>query len=355
MNDNVSGGIVTATPAQISVLGSGQGGLISGGTVGERLLAHGFNINCLRTCASEVQVHGNTVRVNGTLLEDEWKAFDTTVQQVAREKLVVTNLLLNKGLRSPLPNALGVMTLEWERVTGDLVDAEVTMSGLNEAQKDRMAFETVSMPIPIIHKEFFYNVRHLEAARRNGRQPDVSHASVAARKVAELIERTIFTGVTIGGTAIYGMLNHPQRKTQAVTATWVTATGEQIVADMVKAIDALSNVNNNHEGPFYVFVPTLVAAHMGEDYKANSDKTIMQRVMEVPGVAGIQSTGRLTGTNVLVVQLTSDVIEMIDGIQPTMVEWDSHGGFQKNFKVISIMLPRVRSDGWNQSGILHMS
>ena len=54
-------------------------------------------------------------------------------------------------------------------------------------------------------------------------------------------------------------------------------------------------------------------------------------------------------------QLTSDVFEMINGMAPTMVEWDSHGGFQHNFKIFSIMIPRVRANGDGQSGIVHIS
>ena len=63
----------------------------------------------------------------------------------------------------------------------------------------------------------------------------------------------------------------------------------------------------------------------------------------------------IIGLNKLPVQLTPDVIQMIDGIQPTMVQWDSHGGMVTNFKVLSIMLPRTRNDSEQQSGIVHGS
>ncbi|MEB3026005.1 major capsid protein, partial [Parvimonas sp. M13] len=82
------------------------------------------------------------------------------------------------------------------------------------------------------------------------------------------------------------------------------------------------------------------------DYKANGDKTIMQRLKDIPGISDIWMSSRLTGSQVLLVQLTSDVLRMINGIQPTMVEWESHGGFQHNFKIIAIMLPQIRSNGW---------
>lgn len=349
-----TGGQIGSFASIDTMQSSGDGRTFVSGTVGQRLLASNFDINVLRPAAVEISANSG-LAVNGTLLDEEWKHFDRTVQQVARERLPIVTDLISRGLVMNLPNAMGVMTLEWERVKGDLVDAEVTMTGLPEATKDRQEFETVSMPIPIFHKEFYYNLRHLSAARRNGRMPEVTHAEVATRKIAELIENSLFTGLTVGGSTIYGLTNEPQRNTGAVTATWLTATGEQIVADVIRMIDVASAANNNFEGPYNLYVPRAVAARFGNDYKANSDKTIWQRIMEIEGIQSIQQTSRLSGTNILLVQTTSDVIQMIDGIQPTMVEWESHAGFQHNFKIFAIMLPRVRSDGFQQSGIVHFS
>lgn len=348
--------------ASIDVMQSlGDGRTAVSGTVGQRLLASDFNINVLRPSAGDadnidLSVNAANFTTNAVLMDQEWRSFDNVVQQVARERLPAVTDIISRGLVYNLPNALGVMDLQWERVKGDLVDAEVTMSGLPEATKDRMETELVRMPIPLFHKEFFYNLRHLAAARRHGRELDTEHASVASRKISELIEYTLFNGLTIAGSTIYGLATEPNRKTLSVTANWATtATGEQIVSDIIRMIDTATKAPNNMDGPFTLYIPWSVAARFGNDYKANSDKTIEQRIREIPGLAGIQWTNRLSGTSALLVQMTSDVVQMINGIQPTMVEWESHGGFQHNFKIIAIMLPRVRSNGWQQSGIVHIS
>ena len=352
-NENLSGGQVGVNASVDTMQSSGDGRSFVSGSLGQRLLAANFDINILRPCADDA---GNGLTVNGVLLDEEWKHFDTVVQNIARERLPVVTDLIQRGLTMNLPNAMGVMTLEWERVKSDLLDAEVTMSGLTEATKDIQEFETVSMPIPIFHKEFYYNLRHLAAARRNGRMPDVSHAEVATRKIAEKIETVMFNGLTVGGSTIYGLATEPARNTGSVTANWSTiATGEQMVADILSMMNVASASNNNFEGPYTLYVSTTVANRLGNDYKANSDKTILQRMMEIQGLQKIMATSRLSGTNVLLVQTTSDVVQVINGIQPTMVEWESHGGFQHNFKIFGIMLPRVRSDGLSQSGIVHYS
>lgn len=354
MSEPIATGGQVGVSAGVDVMqSSGDGRTFTSGTVGSRLLASNFDYNVLRPCATGVNANG--LSVNGVLLENEWRLFDRTVQDVARERLPVVTDLIQRGLTMALPNAMGVMDIQWEQIKGDLLDAEVTMSGLPDARADRMEYETVNMPIPLFHKEFFYNLRHLAAARRNGRNVDTDHAAVATRKVAEKIEQVLFSGLTIAGGNIYGLLTHPLRKTYSLTASWLTATGEQIIADVLQLVNRATSAPNNMEGPFILYVPAAVGARFGEDYKANSDKTILSRLKEIPGISNIMWTNRLSGTNVLLVQTTSDVVQMIDGIQPTMVEWESHGGFQHNFKVIAIMIPRVRSNGWSQSGIVHGS
>jgi uncharacterized linocin/CFP29 family protein len=349
------GGLVGGPGVQIGFVGGQGPNPLFGGTAGRRLLDNGFNVNVLRPCLDGPADPANPgVAVNGrygsgqsinsyaTLMRDEWIQFDNVVQQVAR------------GLRYQLPNALGTMTLEWEQLVGDLVDAEVTMSGLNEATKDRLGYTQANMPIPIFHKEFYYNLRHLEAARRNGRNIETTHAQEATRKVVEKIEYTIFNGMTIAGSTIYGLLTHPLRETLSVTASWNTATGAQIVGDVRRMVDVLSLSPNWMEGPYYLFVARSHAAHLDEDYKVESDDTILERIRRIDGIEQVIFTNRIT-TGAVLVQMTSDVLDIIDGLAPTLVEWDSHAGFQHNFKLFAIQLPRVRANGEGQTGIAHIS
>jgi hypothetical protein len=139
-----------------------------------------------------------------------------------------------------------------------------------------------------------------------------------------------------------------------VSANWASAaTGAQYLADLLAMIQKA--YDDHMYGPFIIYVPLAAFTRMGDDFKTNSDKTIIQRLLEVPGVEDIVPTEELTGTNVLLVQMTKDVVDLIDGIQPTLVEWDSHGGMVSHFKVMAIMLPRVRNDYELQSGIVHYS
>jgi hypothetical protein len=317
------------------------GGVKGGGMVAQRLLDSGFNVNALRT--------------NDTLRKDEWKLYDTALVEVARKNLIGVADLMRKGLVLRLNNALGITRVEWETVT-EMTPADITMSGISESQNDRVEFALTGIPVPIIHKDFNINVRALEASRRTGQPLDTMQIERSTRMVVERIESMLWLGYTGLGSnnTIFGYTNATNRNTGSVTASWATAaTGDQYLTDLLAMIQKM--VDDNMFGPWGLYVPITAFVRMGNDFKANSDKTILQRLLEVPGIEFIKPTKELTASNVVMVNFAKDVVDMIDGIQPTLVEWDSHGGFVKHFKVLAIMLPRVRNDAELQSGIVHYS
>ena len=317
------------------------GGNISGGFVAQQLMRNGFNINALRT--------------NDTLRKDEWKLYDTAIVSIAKTRLIGVADLMSRGLSMKLPNALGVTRLEWETDT-DMTPASVGMSGIQRGQDDRIEFSMTGIPIPIIYKDFTLNIRHLEASRRSGQPLDTRMAEKAGRSVSEKIEDILWNGYAGLGTnnIVYGYTTAAQRNTYTLTGNWgTTATGAQMLAD-VQAMIAKA-FDDHMYGPFMIYCSINAGINLDNDFKVNGDKTIRERILQVEGIAGIRSTANLANNQVLLVQMTPDVVQMIDGIQPTMVQWDSHSGMVTNFKILAIMLPRFRNDSEGQSGIVHGS
>jgi hypothetical protein len=185
---------------------------------------------------------------------------------------------------------------------------------------------------------------------------DTTQAGICARKVSERIESMLFMGDTSLGSnnAIYGYATAPNRITGSTTVSWATATGAQIIADVIAMIAAANAVEMR--GPFMFYVSYAAMSNLGNDFKAESDRTILNRILEIPGVAGIKSSFYVPNSDtVFAVQMTSDVVDIVDGIQPTVVQWESLGGMRQNFKVLAIMVPRVKSSITGQSGIIHYS
>lgn len=330
----------TTAPAGVDHFQVGSDGAFSGsGNVAKTLIENDFNVNSLRT--------------QDFLRKDDWTHLDNRVIEIARHSLIGVGDVINAGLTYNLPNALGTTKLEWERM-GDLGPATMNMAGVTEGGNDTLDFDLVSLPIPIVHKDFWINIRKLEASRKNGLPLDTVQVDICTRKVSERIESMLFLGDTSLGSnnTIYGYATAPNRITGSTTASWATATGEQIVGDVLAMIGAAKA--KEMRGPFVFYVHYTAMTNLADDYKAESDKTILQRVMEIPGVAAVKESYYVPNADtVFAVQMTSDVVDIVDGLQPTVVMWDNMGGLIKNFKVMAIMVPRVKSTKDLQSGIIH--
>jgi uncharacterized linocin/CFP29 family protein len=313
------------------------------GPVASRLMQCGWNVNSLRT--------------NDVLRPREWEFYDRTVVEITRAQLIgVADLLARPALRVDLPNAFGITVITWDTM-GDMTPANMNMTGLPEGERDRLTFGAGNLPVPITHKDFQINLRTLEASRRGGQPLDTTHAAVATRKVNEMLEQTLFGGAAIvaGGGTIYGYTNFPSRITGSVTASWALAgtTGAQIIGDVLRMIGAAAAINRF--GPFVIYVPVAVWVNLLNDFKANGSDTTLQRILQTPGLEAIRPTTQLTGTNILMVQMTPDTIDYIVGFQPMPIMWETHAGFMLNFKVLAIMVPRLKADANNQTGIVHYS
>lgn len=325
---------------QVDYIQNTGNSISSTGSVAQRLLQSGFNVNALRT--QEV------------LRKEEWINFDQVIIEVARKRLIAVGDLVTRGLVFPVSNALGTTKVEWEKAS-DLTDATISMGGITEAQNDRQTFELVSVPLPIIHKDFRINIRALESSRNLGMSLDTSQAALASRIVSEKIESLLFNGSNVAGTSnkIFGYTTHPDRITGSLSGSWATATGTDIIADTLNMIEAAAA--KNMYGPFVLYTSVAANINLGNDFKAESDRDIMERLKAVPGVEAVQPSSDIASSEVVMVQMTSDVVDMIEGIQPTMIHWETHGGMMLNFKVMAVMVPRIKSDKEGQSGVIHFS
>lgn len=313
------------------------------GDVASRLLTNGMKASSLRT--------------NATLRKDEWKRFDDKLIEVGQQRMVAVGDLMSRGLRFDVGNGMGTTVIEWETVD-ETRDAEVNMDGLARAQSDRLNFVQKSLPLPIIHRDFYINLRNLESSRSRGEALDTMNMAVAARKVAERTEQILFNGVsnyTFASGTITGYTTHPDRNTVTLGTAWTNSgvSGEDILAQVLEMFTAAHN--DRMYGPYIIYVPTAYWIRLLEDFKADSDKSVISRLMEIPTLSDIKVADFLSADNVVMVQMTEDVVDMVVGMQPTTVQWDTQGGFLLNFKVMSIMIPRIKSDASGRSGIVHLS
>lgn len=329
--------------AQVDLISAQGGTLRSTGDVATRLMQSGFNINALRT--------------NDVLRKDEWSQLDTALIEVARQRLPLVSALVAAGLSFNIGNGLGTTILEWETVS-DMEPADVSMSGVTRGQEDTLEYLLASMPLPIIHKDFTINIRKLTASRTLGQPLDTAQAELAGRLVAESTEAMVVDGhaTRVGTARIYGLATVPNSEAITMTALWdTTSVAVDYVTDTLAAIAALQA--NFMFGPYQLVVNYTTWNRMQNDYIATdiTGKTIAQRVADIEGVASIIPSSNVDANNAYLFQLTRDVIDEVIGLQPTTVQWETQGGMQLHFKVMSIMIPRLRWTQTLQSGVAVIS
>jgi uncharacterized linocin/CFP29 family protein len=296
---------------------------------------------------------------NATLRKDEWISLDDRLVESARERLVIVDDLMSAGLVHPV-GGLGVMTSEWEEGS-EITDAEVTMDGETQTDNDRQEFSLKGVPIPIIQKRFRIGERVLLASRQRGAALDVSTGVEAARSVARVSEDIVFNGTVLGAQKsagntyqVYGLTNFPQRATVTIS-DWSDDSGvsPEDILDDIHAMVQEMETNQRHYGPFNFYIPAAYMFRFREDFKANSDKTLLQRCLEEESVASIKVADKLATGNVVMVELDEMVIDLAVASDITNIQWASGSGWTNYFQTYAAWAPRLKTDYDGRTGILH--
>lgn len=353
---------------QIDVLTMNGQGFAGVGSVAQRLLSNKMNPAALRPWIGNdgrayvlMNNNGKEVAVPianaATLRKDEWLQYDQAVIREARIRLNGIQDLQSRGLTYSL-NGMAKTVLESEKL-GEFTEAELSMDGINKTQGDRPVFGADYLPLPIISKDFFLNARVLAVSRQTGETLDVTSAELATRQVVEKAEDILFNGSSTykfgpSGSVLYGYTDFPSRNTGSLRGEWDASgtTGAEIVADVLDMKQAA--IGDRMYGPYVLYVPTEYETKLDEDYSTSKgDITIRQRILQIQGIQDVKISDSLTAGNVLLVQMTSDVVRLINGMEVTPVEWQEQGGMIFHYKVMCIKVPQIRATSAGRCGIVH--
>lgn len=331
------------------VLVMNQSGWSGRGDIAQALLANHMNVNALRPA---LDAKSPQLRANGLLTSDEWKYIDRQVMAAGTPEFNVTADLMSRDLTYDPGTGMGAMMLQSHK-RGTMDDATLTMDPEAGVVRDRQAFGRDLLPLPIASAEFKLNIREIEAHRRFGQALDMEHAEDAARAVSSKVESVAIDGadVDFGGGTIQGLTNLTGRNTKTIT-DWTSsaATPVEDVLDMVEAAE-----NDNHNGPFALYYGPSLRSPVGDDYKANSDKTLRDRLLEIEGIDMVKVSSKLGAKEVVLMELQTRTARLVNPVEIQTVQWELKGGLAIVFKVLAIMVPQFRIDQEGQCGIVHGS
>lgn len=320
----------------------------------EDLLAQG--VTDFRLLRPVLAANQNPLLVtNATLRKDEWEQIDARVNEVMRERLTIVDDLRGRGLVTPV--SLGTVLRVTERLS-DFSDAGVSYDGDTAPERDRPNFLRDTIPVPVISKDFQINWRQLDASRRRGEALDVTAASQATRKVRDRLQALFTNGYGHGpaGGSIPGLTTAANRIQLTLSTAWDLSGGDP-VGDVQRMLDAA--YGRNLFGPFFLYVPKNYWASLQEDYSTQKgDRTYIQRILAFEDVESVRPLDALADDNVVMVQMTEDVIDMSEAQAVTTIQWEKNP-LVTNFRVIAVAGPHIKSmereGGTTTHGIVHLS
>jgi hypothetical protein len=322
----------------------------------------------LRALTEHGEIDVASLRALSPLSDKAQVMVDKAVVEVGLERLTFAADLLADGLTYPLADPLSVTQVEWEAIS-KVGGAQRTMSPSARGEREMPKRTIHRVPIYLTTDDFSVGIRTLKMSQRVGQPIDVTLIKQATRRVNESIEDAAINGattldgqaLTVAGYDAPGLLTAPNANTSALSVDWTAAnvvgtTGPAMVNDVLSAIGKLQA--DKKFGPYNLYLGTKAGNVIEGDFKVNTTDTIRQRLERIQAggralnvrVADMMP-GAATGQQIALVQMTSDVVEMINGQPPTVIPWTSQDGFTLYWLVLAIMIQRVRSDYDGNSGV----
>lgn len=299
----------------------------------------GLNVNMLTANASP-------------LPKDAWGVWDKQFVEVQRDVLAVFNDLSSLSMGMPI----GKLVHHFAQMS-DSGQVNVSLDGQSESKSDSAVISYQGTPVPIIDSTLSLGWRQVAAAQADGVALEPAMAMNHQRKIAEKLEDLTLNGdskIVVGSSTLYGLRNHPKRATRSAGATLATATGAQWVSEITACIKALQAKNFFTPVTFYLNYSDWFVASTTDMSTAYTNKTILQRLMEIPGVAAIVPASKIPANEIIGVCKRRDVVQILSAMPPTMrpkTRLDPEDPYI--FKVMAAAALEIKYDAANQCGVIH--
>lgn len=336
------------------------------GDVADRLLASGMDVDALRPWKDK---HGRglvafrdpvtgkrkTVFSNAaTIMKQQWVEMDNVVVRVARPPLRVWGDIVAAGATYNIPNGMSKTVIQHQTAT-DTGTASLDMDALSDVDNDRPTTGLENLPLPIVHSGFHVTLREMMISDGTELALDVSGLENATRRCVELVEKLTIGSLasySYGGGTLYGVGNYPYRMTASLTLPTAAGWTPDVLVDEINGmVQQAQDVYFN--GPYAVWYSPAWSKYFNSDYSATyAGDTLLSRLRKIEDVSTWRKAYFLSGFRVILCQLTSDVVQAVTGMKLRTIQWDSKGGLRKNYKVLGIMVPRVRRNANDDTGIV---
>lgn len=281
----------------------------------------------------------------------DWIHIDRAVQMAQRLPLTAFADLRAASVMTGF-DAWSKLTVEYSAMSdaGEVVkDMDATSPGRDDTPLELIR----STPLPVLHSDFSYPQRLLDAARASGMPLDTTMFEQGTRRIWESVERGLIgldVGLTWGsrstgpfpitGTSTeYGYVTYPLVISKTDLTTPTGSNPEAVNQDVMEMVETLRGYG--FFGPFILYYSTPYGPFINGDYFRTGGTatvtTLKQRLMLNSEVADVRRLDALTtGYKLILVDLNSGHVQAIDGMKPKPVQWSERAGYIQKFMVLAI-------------------
>jgi hypothetical protein len=285
------------------------------------------------------------------------EAIQTEILRVGRQGLVLVNDLINQGLVYNLDNWLSYTELTQQRGGGG-VNAQQTMDldvrGERQMPSDLNSY---TIPLPATWSDFSEGIRTILMARRTGQPFDVTLVGEATYAINRLIEDQGWNGwgKKVNGNSLPGIFTAPVNVFEYDAWDDPGVSG----ADIEEFIQGMADMpGEEYPGPFTLYINRRYNSKLNRKYSdgvTTFDTTIRQNLegMQFGGQnLRIQTVPSLGTDQVALVQMSTNVLDVVMGQTPDTISWQAASGLRFFYMVLAGVWVRIKSDFNGGQGIV---
>ena len=293
---------------------------------------------------------------DGTVRHEDFLVIKDKIVEVRQRKLNGIADLMANGLT--ISASLGDQLIGFENIN-EFQEAAQDMNPNSFDNNDTVYTEDF-VPNPITHSSFSV------PWRQQGFQYKNSKGMVASiRQVAERVEKTLFLGnsdisVTFNTTAfqIYGYTTHPNRGVDTISDWTLAANTGAIITETVTALGLMfadqGGITDNNS--VIMYVANDIWMNLQNDFKANSDKSVMTRLLQISQIKEVKPAEKLTNGNAIMVEMEDRTVELAIAqdivVVPHVI---ANPMASQHMTAYAAMVHKIHKDSNNNTGIMHLS
>lgn len=292
---------------------------------------------------------------DGTVRHEDFLAIQDMIIEVRRRDLHGIADLRSAGMT--ISASIGDQLIGFENVN----EFQAAMQEMNPASYDNndTVFTEDYTPNPITHSSFSVPWRQQGFDYKGS-----LGMSEALRQVAERLEETLFNGnssiaVSYNSTnfPIYGYTTHPNRGTDTISNWALAANSEAVITETNDAISLMfSNQGGVANNSLMLYVANDIWQAFQNDFKANSDKSVLTRVREISQIIDVKPAEKLaTGSAVLVEMLPRSVQLGVAQDLIVVPHTKTNPMAPQYMTAYAAMVQHIKTDANNKTGIMHLT